>query len=63
MPVGPVHEFDKGVGGEPEVVKRGVEGLVDVLVVLKDVLQEHGCFADTAGAFDANHPGLPVIWG
>jgi len=60
MLVCPIHKFDKGMGGEPEVVKGGVEGLVDVLVVLKDVLEEHGGFADTAGAFDADHPGLPV---
>jgi hypothetical protein len=61
--VGPIDEIHEGVGGEPEVVKRGIEGLIDVLIVFKDVLQEHGGLAHATRAFDAYEAGIPVDLG
>jgi hypothetical protein len=61
--VGPIDEVHEGMGGEPEVVERGIEGLVDILIVFEDVLQEHGGLAHTAGAFDAYEAGIPVDLG
>jgi len=58
--VGPINKVYEAMGGKPEVVERSVECLVDILIIFQDVLEEHGGFADASGAFDANHPGLPI---
>jgi hypothetical protein len=61
--IGPIDEVHERMGGEPEVVERGIEGLVDVLIVFEDVLQEHGSLAHATGAFDAYETGIPVDLG
>jgi hypothetical protein len=49
--------------GEPKVIERSIEGLVNVLIVFEDMLQKHGGLAHATRTFDAYEAGIPVDLG
>ena len=60
VPVRPVEEFHQTVCGKPQIVQRGIESLVDVLIVLQDMLKEHGGLSNAPGALDADDTRFPI---
>ena len=60
VPIRPIDEIHQAMRGKPQIVQRGVESLVNLLVVLCDMLEEQGGLSDTSGSLDADDTRFPV---
>lgn len=60
VPVRPVDEIHQAMCGKPQIVQRGIERLVDVLIVLQDMLEEHSGLSNASGALDADDTRFPI---